>query len=377
MVIGIIKEPAFDNRVAMLPETIKALYAMDSPEIWIETGAGKNAGYLDDSYTGAGAKISSRSDILSKADLLLTINSLSPEEISQTPKGQVIIGVLNPLVKHDIAEHLRDNGSTSFSLEMIPRTTRAQSMDILSSMAFIAGYKAVLMAASELPKFFPMFMTAAGSIAPAKVLILGAGVAGLQAIATARRLGAVVHAFDVRSAVKEEVQSLGAKFVDIEGSSEDKSAGGYAVEQSEDYKLLQQKAIHDQAIKSDVIISTAQIPGRQAPVLIYTSTVEEMKPGAVIVDLAASSGGNCELTKNNETVIHNGVSIIGKSDLPSTMAMDASKMYGKNMLNFLKLIIKEGEINLNFEDDIVQGSCITHNGDIINERVKSLLEPIH
>jgi NAD(P) transhydrogenase subunit alpha len=247
-------------------------------------------------------------------------------------------------------------------------------MDVLSSMASVAGYKAVLRAAYELPHFFPMYITAAGSIKPSKVLILGAGVAGLQAIATSRRLGAVVEAFDVRSAVKEEVQSLGAKFVEVAGASEDKAAGGYAIEQTEEYKQKQAQAIHDHAAKSDVIICTAQIPGRRAPILIKKETVEAMKPGSVIIDLAASTGGNCEVTVNDQTIFHHGVKVIGESNFPATMSIDASKMYGKNVLNFLKLIVdKEGNLNLNFSDDIVKGTCITHNGEVVNDRVKSSL----
>jgi H+-translocating NAD(P) transhydrogenase subunit alpha len=244
-------------------------------------------------------------------------------------------------------------------------------------MATVAGYKAVLEAALKLPTFFPMFMTAAGTVRPANVLILGAGVAGLQAVATARRLGAQVYVFDVRSAVKEEVNSLGGKFVEVEGATEDKAAGGYAVEQSEEYKRKQQEAIDAQALKSDVVISTAQIPGRRAPVLISKQTVEKMKKGSVIIDLAASTGGNCELTKNDKTISHKGVTIIGESNYPAQMPVDASRMFGKNVFNFLKLIIGEqGELNLNFEDDIVKGTCITHNGEIYNERVKSVIEQI-
>ena len=261
-------------------------------------------------------------------------------------------------------------------MDNVPRTTRAQAMDILSSMATVAGYKAVLMAASHSPRFFPMFMTAAGSIIPSKVLVLGAGVAGLQAIATARRLGAVVEAFDVRAAAEEEVKSLGAKFIKVEGAKDEATAGGYAVEQSEEYKAKQQALIQEHAKKSNIIICTAQIPGRKAPLLITKETVAEMVPGSVIIDLAASSGGNCELTQDNQTINSNGVSIIGNSNLPSTMPLDASKMYGKNMVNFLKLIIGEfGALNLNWDDDIVFNTCVTHQGSIQSERVKSILFP--
>ena len=241
-------------------------------------------------------------------------------------------------------------------------------------MATVSGYKAVLTAANALPKFFPMFMTAAGTITPAKVLILGAGVAGLQAIATSRKLGAVVQVFDVRAAVKEEVIGLGAKFVEVEGAIDDKSAGGYAVEQTDEFKKRQAIAVHEQAIKSDVVICTAQIPGKNAPVLLKKETVEGMKPGSIVIDLAASSGGNCELTKNGETVVHSGVSIIGNSGFAVDMPSDASKMFGKNVMNFLKLMISaKGEFNLNWGDDLIKGTCVTHNKEIVHERVKSII----
>jgi NAD(P) transhydrogenase subunit alpha len=257
---------------------------------------------------------------------------------------------------------------------MLPRTTRAQSMDVLSSQANIAGYKAVLLAANIFPKYFPMFMTAAGSIPPAKLLILGAGVAGLQAIATAKRLGAVVEVFDTRPAVKEEVMSLGAKFVEVEGAADAAKAGGYAVEQSAEFMERQKARIAESVAKSDIIITTAQIPGKRAPILITEEMVKSMKNGSVIIDLAAATGGNTDFTKNDETVIINGVSIVGNSRLSGDMPSDASKLYGKNILNFLQLIIdKEGNLNLNFEDDLVKGTCITHAGEITNERVSALL----
>lgn len=260
-------------------------------------------------------------------------------------------------------------------MDSIPRISRAQSMDILSSMATVAGYKATLEAALKLPTFFPMFMTAAGTIRPANVLVLGAGVAGLQATATARRMGAQVYVFDVRSAVKEEVQSLGGKFVEVEGATEDKQAGGYAVEQTEEYKQKQQEAINAQAAKTDVIICTAQIPGKKAPVLISKTTVESMKAGSVIIDLAASTGGNCELTENDKTIEHKNVTIVGQSNYPALMPVDASRMFGKNVLNFLKLLIgEEGALNINLDDEIVKGTCITHKGEVFNERVKAIIE---
>jgi H+-translocating NAD(P) transhydrogenase subunit alpha len=256
----------------------------------------------------------------------------------------------------------------------LPRTTRAQSMDILSSQANIAGYKAVLLAANLFPKYFPMFMTAAGSVPPAKMLILGAGVAGLQAIATAKRLGAVVEVFDTRPAVKEEVMSLGAKFVEVEGAADASKAGGYAVEQTEDFMQRQKAKIAESVAKADIIITTAQIPGRKAPVLITTEMIEAMKNGSVIIDIAAATGGNTDLTKTDETIIHHGVSIVGNSFLAGTMPSDASKLYGKNILNFLQLMIdKEGKLNLNFEDDLVKGTCVLHGGAITNERVAQVI----
>lgn len=268
---------------------------------------------------------------------------------------------------------MAEKGVTIFSMDMLPRTTRAQAMDVLSSQANIAGYKAVLIAANTYGRYFPMFMTAAGSIAPAKVLILGAGVAGLQAIATARRLGAVVEVFDTRPAVKEEVMSLGAKFIEVEGAADASKAGGYAVEQSDDYKQKQQQRIAESIAKADIVITTAQIPGKKAPVLISEEMLKRMRNGSVIVDLAAATGGNTPVTKNNETVNYNGVSIIGDSSLQSTMPSDASKLYGKNILNFLQLIIdKEGNLNLNWEDELVKGACITHDGKIVHERVAAL-----
>jgi len=286
-------------------------------------------------------------------------------------KGQVIISVFNPLANKTEVDHYLKNDQTVFSMDLIPRITRGQSMDILSSMATIAGYKAVLDAALKLPNFFPMFMTAAGTIRPAKLLILGAGVAGLQAIATARKLGAVVEVFDVRSAVKEQVQSLGGKFVEVEGAKEDAAAGGYAVEQDEEFKKKQKQLIHDHAAKSNVVICTAQIPGKKAPLLIEKSTVTAMKPGSVIVDLAASTGGNCELTEDGKTVVKEGVTIVGNSSYPSEMPNDASRMYGNNLTNFLKLLIDEnGGLKLDFDDEIVSGTCMVHEKKIMSERLK-------
>lgn len=374
MVIGVLKEPGNEKRVALLPGEVKTIIGMKA-SVWIESGAGANAFESDQSYTDAGAEIKNRTTILEGADIVMQINTLSKEDINTIPAEKVVMNMLSPLANHEEVRLVQSKNLTVFSMDFVPRTTRAQAMDVLSSMASVAGYRAVLRAADALPHFFPMYITSAGSIKPSKVLVLGAGVAGLQAIATARRLGAVVEAFDVRSAVKEEVMSLGAKFVEVEGATEDKAAGGYAVEQTEEYKKKQNQAIQDHAVKSDVVICTAQIPGRRAPLLIQKETVEAMKSGSVIVDLAASTGGNCELTEDDSTVVKHGVTIIGESNLPSSMAIDASFMYGKNMINFLKLIVdKEGQLNLNWEDDIVAGTCITHQGEIKNERIKKVNE---
>lgn len=372
MTIGLLKEPDGENRVALLPESVKTLVGLKT-EILIETGAGESAFASDSDYETAGGKIASRGDCL-KTDVVLSINPPSDSEIDQLSNQQVLINVFNPLGNKALVDRLLGLNATSFSLDNIPRTTRAQAMDVLSSMATVAGYKAILQAADHAPRFFPMFMTAAGSIVPSKVLILGAGVAGLQAIASARRLGAVVEAFDVRAAAEEEVKSLGAKFVKVEGAADDAAAGGYAVEQTEEYKAKQQALIQEHAKKANIVICTAQIPGRKAPLLITKETVADMQPGSVIVDLAASTGGNCELTENDSTILKHQVTIIGNSNLASTMPIDASKMFGKNVINFLKLMIdEEGNLNLNWEDDIVANTCVTHAGEVKSERVKSIL----
>ena len=371
MIIGVLKEQAPETRVSLVPEVVAALVKMNA-EVWVEQGAGDTAFFSDKAYTDAGAVIKSAGDVYSNADLLLCIN---PDNIKAEPKSRaVLMGVYQPLFNTGLMQRWAEKGYSVFSLDTIPRTTRAQSMDVLSSQANIAGYKAVLLAATEYCRYFPMFMTAAGSIAPAKVLILGAGVAGLQAIATARRLGAVVEVFDTRPAVKEEVMSLGAKFVEVEGAADASKAGGYAVEQNEDFQKRQRDKIHEHAKKADIIITTAQIPGRKAPILITKAMIEDMRAGSIIIDIASVTGGNTDLTENNKTVMHNGVSIIGNSALAATASSDASKLYSKNVLNFLKLIIdKEGKMTLNFEDDIVKGTCITNGGNIVNERVQGMM----
>lgn len=365
MIVGILKEPSPETRVSLLPEAVTQL-TKKGITVLVEAGAGVKASATDNDYETAGAKISSAQEIVSSSDLILSIHQPSLSVSS----SKILIGVYQPLYNVSLMRQWAQQGLTVFSLDMLPRTTRAQSMDVLSSQANIAGYKAVLLAANLYPRYFPMFMTAAGSIAPAKLLILGAGVAGLQAIATARRLGAVVEVFDTRPAVKEEVMSLGAKFVEVEGAADATKAGGYAVEQTEEYKQKQQQKIADSIAKADVVITTAQIPGKKAPILITEEMLSKMRNGSVIIDIAAATGGNTPFTKNNETIVYNGVTIVGDSNLPATMPFDASKLYGKNILNFLQLITtKEGQLHLNWEDDLVKGSCITHNGEVVNEKI--------
>ncbi len=358
MIIGVLKEPLPETRVSLLPEHLLILKKLHV-DIFIENNAGENSFSSNDKYVEAGGNLASREEVLNKSDIILSIHLPAESEINLL-QSKIILGFYQPLYHPQIIKKLAERKVTVFSIDMIPRTTRAQSMDALSSQANIAGYKAALLAANLFPRYFPMFMTAAGSIPPAKVLILGAGVAGLQAIATARRLGAVVEVFDTRPAVKEEVMSLGAKFIEVEGAADASKAGGYAVEQSSDFLQKQKEKIEASVIKSDIIITTAQIFGKTAPVLITENMIAKMKNGSVIIDLAAGTGGNTSVTKNEETIIYKGVTIVGNCNLPATMPSDASKMYGKNICNFLQLIITEnGELNINLEDDLVKGTLIS------------------
>ena len=370
MTIGLLKESADENRVSLLPEAVSQLIKKGH-HILVEEGAGVRAYASDEDYIKAGATVTTASDVVIGAEVILSIH---PPQFSLSQlQNKSLIGIYQPLYHADKVAQWTQHGVTVFSLDMLPRTTRAQTMDVLSSQANISGYKAVLMAANIFPRYLPMFMTAAGTIAPAKVLILGAGVAGLQAIATARRLGAVVEVFDTRPSVKEEVMSLGARFVEVEGAANASAAGGYAVEQTADYIQRQQQKIKESIAKADIIITTAQIPGKKAPQLITEEMLDGMRKGSVIIDIAAATGGNTPFTKNKETVLYKGVSIIGDSNLPSAMPSDASKLYGKNISNFLQLITdKEGALTLNWEDDLVLGCCITHNGEMVNERIKSI-----
>jgi NAD(P) transhydrogenase subunit alpha len=373
MILGILKETNNDKRVSLLPEQAAVLVAKQV-SVLVESGAGNAAYASDATYTDKNVTVKDRASVLSTADLVLSINPLSSAEMAQLKPGAVVLGTFQPLFNTDLVKQAIDKKASLFSMDMIPRTTRAQSMDVLSSQANIAGYRAVLLAATMFPKYFPMFMTAAGSIPPAKMVIIGAGVAGLQAIATAKRLGAVVEVSDTRPQVKEEVMSLGAKFIEVEGAADASKAGGYAVEQSEEFKQRQQQRLAESIAKADIIITTAQIPGKKAPILITDAMLKSMKPGSVVIDLAAATGGNTAVTKNNETIVYEGVTILGNSNLASDMPSDASKLYGKNILNFLQLIItKEGVLELNFEDDLVKGCCMAHEGAVANERVAALI----
>ncbi|MDX1476354.1 MAG: Re/Si-specific NAD(P)(+) transhydrogenase subunit alpha [Saprospiraceae bacterium] len=356
MILGVLKETD-DRRVAVVPQVAKKLKDLGL-ELMIEAGAGTGAGYRDADYADL-AKVVARDTLIQQADMLAVINQPDAALLDHVPAGKYLVSSFAPFMDDSVVEDLKRRSLHAFSMDMIPRTTLAQSMDVLSSMASIAGYKAVLKAADHLLKYFPMMITAAGSIKPAKVLVIGAGVAGLQAIATARRLGAVVEAFDTRSAVKEEVQSLGARFVEVEGATEDAAAGGYAVAQSEEYMRRQRELVQERARSANVIITTAQVRGRKAPVIIPADTVEHMQPGSVIVDLAASTGGNCALTQNDQVINHNGVTIIGDSDLAGDMPQDASFLYANNLLNLLKIMIKDGELALDLENEIISSACIT------------------
>lgn len=367
-----------ERRVALVPDTVARLVKLGL-EVWVEAGAGERSFFSDAAYEAAGAKIiSDPATIWSEADILLKVGLPQEREDGRSEvdlfrEGAVLIGFLNPLGKPSLAQLLAERRITAFSMEMIPRTTRAQSMDALSSQASVAGYKAVLIAAAALPKYFPMLTTAAGTIAPAKVFVMGAGVAGLQAIATARRLGAVVEAFDIRPAVKEEVQSLGAKFVEVQLKEETVAAGGYAKQVSEASKQRTQEVVAEHVKQADVVITTAQVPGKKAPLLVTEEMVAQMKPGSVIVDLAAEQGGNCACTEPGKDVQRNGVTIIGPINLPSLMPVHASQMYAKNLLSLVQLLVKDNALKLDFEDDIIEAACITHAGEIRNQRVRDAL----
>lgn len=376
MIAGVVKETfPGENRVSLVPANIATLKKAGL-DVTMESGAGAAAGYPDSAYEEKGVRIvSRRTDVFAIADVMLYVRALgaNPEvgkaDLDLSKSDQVVIGMMEPLSQPDSLKLLADKGITAFAMELMPRITRAQGMDTLSSMATIAGYKAVLLAAEALPRMFPMMMTAAGTIAPAHVFVVGAGVAGLQAIASSKRLGAVVQAYDVRPAVKEQVESLGGKFVQLQLETADAEiAGGYAREMGEDFLRKQREMMTRVVADSDVVITTAAVPGKKAPVLITADMVKGMKPGSVIIDLAAERGGNCQLTRAGETVDEGGVSILGPVNLPASVPYHASQMYSKNITNFLTLLVKDGAVQLDSDDEIIQTTMVTRNGNVLLQK---------
>jgi H+-translocating NAD(P) transhydrogenase subunit alpha len=380
LTVGVVAESApGERRVAMVPASLGVLNK-SGVQFLMESGAGGRAGFPDSEYTGKGVRLAARDEVFQAADVLLQVRApgANPEsgaaDLRLMRRGQTVIGFGEPLTAIDAARSLAERGVTFLAMELMPRITRAQSMDALSSMATIAGYKAVLLAADALPRMFPMLMTAAGTVAPARVLVIGAGVAGLQAIATSRRLGAVVSGYDIRAVVKEQIESLGARFVvlNIENAAaEDK--GGYAKAMDENFYRRQREALGDVLSDQNVVITTAAVPGRKAPILVTREMAARMSPGSVIVDIAAERGGNCELTRPGEEVEHNGVRILGPLNLPSTIPYHASQMYGKNIATFLKHLIKDGQLALNPDDEIVRETLVTRDGEVVHPRVRETL----
>lgn len=371
MNIAVLNETApGEARVALMPESVQKLVALKA-SVSVEKGAGLSAARTDEDFTNAGATIvSDRSALLANADVLVAISRPSEETFKRMKRGAVVLGFLRPLDEPAELVPALENGLTTFSMELVPRITRAQAMDALSSMATVAGYKAVLLGADRIPRMFPLLMTAAGTVPPARVLVLGAGVAGLQAIATARRLGAVVEAYDVRAAAGEQVRSLGAKFLEVDlGGLQTEDKGGYAVELSEEALKRGRDLIAEQAKSADVIITTAQVPGRRAPVLMDEDAINGMKRGSVVIDLAGATGGNVTASKPDEIVERNGVTIMAPTNLPATVPVHASQLYSRNVTSFLNLLIKDGELHIDMNDDVVGPSCVTHQGQWVNERV--------
>ena len=377
MKIGVPKEIATgERRVALVPDAVP-LVVKAGVDVLIESGAGDGAHFADAEYQKAGARlVPDAAALWREADVVLKVHKPSAKEIDFLREGAVLVGFLQPLTDFELVKHLVRRKVTAFAMEAVPRISRAQRMDALSSQANVAGYKAVLIAASSLPKIFPMMMTAAGTILPAKILVLGAGVAGLQALATARRLGAQVWGYDVRPVVKEQVESLGAKFLEFDlGLKDIEDKGGYARELSPEAKHRQQELLAEKMKEFDVVISTALIPGKPAPRLITKETVAGMHPGSVIVDLAAEAGGNCELTEPDKVVVKHGVTIFGPTNLPATMPRHSSQLYARNVTELLKEFVKDGKLQFDLNDDIIKAACITHQGEIVNQAVKALLSP--
>lgn len=375
MNVVVLRETATgEARVALVPESVVKLVGLRA-SVQVESGAGLGAARTDNDYTQAGAEVSAeRARLLHSADILVCINRPQADDLQQLKTGAIVLGFLRPLDEPRALEPAIDKGLTTFAVELIPRITRAQAMDALSSMATVVGYKAVLISAAHIPRMFPLLMTAAGTVPPARVLVLGAGVAGLQAIATARRLGAVVEAYDVRAAAGEQVRSLGANFLEVDlGGIKTEDAGGYAVELSDEAMDRGRDLIAEHAKTADVVITTAQVPGRRAPLLMTEAALNGMKRGSIVIDLAASTGGNCAVSKADETVEHDGVTIVAPTNLAATVPVHASQLYSRNVTSFLSPIIKDGEINLDMTDDVVGPSCVTHQGQWLNTRVAAMI----
>lgn len=375
MNIAVLNEAApGEARVALMPESVQKLVAAKA-SVSVESGAGLGSARTDEDFANAGASVvSDRNALLAETDVLVVVSRPAEEIFKQMKRGAVVLGFLRPLDEPDKLVPALENGLTTFSMELVPRITRAQAMDALSSMATVAGYKAALLGADHIPRMFPLLMTAAGTVPPARVLVLGAGVAGLQAIATARRLGAVVEAYDVRAAAGEQVRSLGAKFLEVDlGGIQTEDKGGYAVELSEEALQRGRDLIAEHAKTADVIVTTAQVPGRRAPVLMDEEAVNGMKRGSVVIDLAGSTGGNVTLSKPDEIVERNGVTIMAPTNLPATVPVHASQLYSRNVTAFLNLLIKDGELNVDMNDDVVGPSCVTHQGQWVNQRVAAAM----
>jgi NAD(P) transhydrogenase subunit alpha len=382
VIIGITRElVAGEKRVSICPENIEALKA-SGINFWVEQGAGLSAGFNNSDYLAAGAEIiADRSSIFTKADIILQVQSFganrqnAEQDLELLRPQQIVIGMMDPLAAPQAAQQIADSGATAVALELVPRISRAQSMDVLSSMATLAGYRSVLLGAEASPRILPMLMTAAGTLQPARVLIMGVGVAGLQACATAKRLGAVVEAYDVRPAAREQIISVGATPVELDLPTESsEGAGGYAKQQSEEFLRRQRELMTEVVARQDIVITTAAVPGAKSPILVTEDMLKAMKPGSVVVDMAAERGGNCELTKLGQTTIEYGVSILGPENMASEVAFHASQMYGKNMQTFLELILQDGQIDLNFDDEIIAGTVVAHKGAVTHPHIRKLLD---
>jgi NAD(P) transhydrogenase subunit alpha len=382
VIIAVTRElVAGENRVSLCPDNVQSLIK-EGVDLWVEQGAGVQAGFSDDNYQSVGAKIiSSRDELFAGADIILQVQSFgsntenAEQDLKRLKSKQLVIGMMDPLAQPQAASQVAKTGATAIALEMVPRISRAQSMDVLSSMATLAGYRSVLLGAEAAPRILPMLMTAAGTLQPARVLIMGVGVAGLQACATAKRLGAVVEAYDVRPAAREQIISVGATPVELDLPTESsEGAGGYAKEQSEEFLQLQRKLMTEVVARQDIIITTAAVPGAKSPILVTEDMLVAMKPGSVVVDLAAERGGNCEFTKVGQTTVEHGVTILGPENLASEIAYHASQMYGKNIQTLLELILQDGNINLDFDDEIVSGTVVAHDGEVPHPHMRKLLD---